>query len=89
MVVGVLILILIIALPLVYGAVAYPKFGIILFIIAAFFINYQFILSMVPPDTPVGLVMDALTYMLILGFFIKQKNEQNWAYFSDPISYFI
>ncbi|MEP6611964.1 MAG: hypothetical protein ABJA76_08775, partial [Mucilaginibacter sp.] len=70
---GILILVFIIALPLVYGAVAYPKFAIILFIIAAFFINYQFILSMVPPDTPVGLVMDMLTYMLILGFFIKQK----------------
>jgi len=60
MVSAVLILILIICPALVYGAVAYPKFGIILFIIAAFFINYQFILSMVPPDTPVGLVMDAL-----------------------------
>ncbi|MCO5947010.1 O-antigen ligase family protein [Mucilaginibacter flavidus] len=89
MVAGVLILILMIALPLMYGAINYPKFGIILFIIAAFFINYQFILSLVPPDTPVGLVMDALTYMLILGFFIKQKHERNWAYFSDPISYFI
>ena len=89
MVAGVLILILIVALPLVYCSVAYPKFGIILFIIAAFFINYQLILSLVPPDTPIGLVMDALTYMLILGFFIKQKNERNWAYFNDPISYFI
>ena len=86
---GILILIFIIALPLVYCAVAYPKFAIVLFIIAAFFINYQFILSMVPPDTPVGLVMDMLTYMLILGFFIKQKKERNWTYFDDPISYFI
>jgi len=87
--IGIFILIMIIGLPLLYAVVAYPKFGIILFIIASFFINYQLILSQVPPDTPVGLVMDVLTYLLILGFFIKQKNEKNWNYFKDPISYFI
>lgn len=87
--IGILILIMIIGLPLVYAAVVYPKFGIILFIIASFFINYQLVLSQVPPDTPVGLVMDILTYLLIFGFFLKQKNEKNWDYFNDPISYFI
>ncbi|MDB4923565.1 O-antigen ligase [Mucilaginibacter sp.] len=87
MVIGVLILVAITALPLVYAAIAYPKFGIILFIIASFFINY--VSRFLPDDTPIGLVMDALTYILILGFFIKQKNEKRWDYFKDPISYFI
>lgn len=89
MIAGIAILILLIGIPLLYAIVAYPKFGIIVFIIASFFINYQFIVSLTPPDTPIGLVMDTLTYLLILGFFIKQKAEKDWNYFKDPISYFI
>ena len=89
MAIGILILVMLIALPTLYAVVAYPKFGIIIFIIASFFINYQLFLSQFPPDTPVGLIMDILTYLLILGFFVKQKGEKDWKYFKDPISYFI
>lgn len=84
---GIIILVVIISLPFVYATVAYPRFGIIVFIVVSFFINY--ISRPLPDDTPIGLVMDALLYMLILGFFIKQKNEKRWDYFNDPISYFI
>ena len=87
--IGILILGMMVALPILYAVVAYPKFGIIAFIIASFFINYQLFLGLFPPDTPVGLIMDILTYLLIFGFFIKQKSEKNWSYFNDPISYFI
>jgi hypothetical protein len=85
---GLLILILIIGLPSVYAVVAYPKFGIIVLILVSFLINFAS--RLVPEDTPIGLVMDALTYLLILGFFIKQKKEKQWGYyFNNPISYFI
>lgn len=86
---GVLIIGFTIGAPLLYATVAFPRLGIMMFIIISFFINYQGILGLVPPDTPVGLVMDMMTYLLILGFFVKQKNEKDWSYFKDPISYFI
>ncbi len=87
LVAGIFILIIIVGIPLIYAIVAYPRFGIIIFIITSFIINY--ISRPLPPDVPIGLVMDALTFMLILGFFIKQRNEKRWDYFKDPISYFI
>lgn len=81
------LLIVIIALPLLYVIVVFPQFGIIVFMIVSFIIND--ISRFVPEVTPLGLVMDALTYLLILGFFIKQKKEKRWDYFQDPISYYI
>ncbi|HVW97013.1 MAG TPA: O-antigen ligase family protein [Mucilaginibacter sp.] len=88
MVMGILIVIVIFAMPFVYATVAFPKFGIIIFIIVTFLINY--VSRVVPDDTPIGLVIDALMYILILGFFVKQRTERRWAYyFNDPISYFI
>lgn len=89
MVMGILIIGATIGAPLLYAAVAVPRVGIVIFIILSFFINYQLILGQVPEDTPVGLVMDIMTYLLILGFFVKQKKEKDWSYFKDPISYFI
>jgi len=87
LVVGLLFLALIVGLPIIFATVAYPKFGIILFLIVSFFIND--LSRIVPEDTPVGLMMDVLTYLLILGFFVKQKNEKNWNYFKDPVAYFV
>jgi O-antigen ligase len=78
------ILILIIGLPILYGIVAYPKFGITILILASFFINY--VSEILPEEVPIGTLLDAITYLLILGFFIKQKSEQNWSYFKNPIS---
>jgi len=89
MVMGVFFLIMMVGLPMLYAAVAYPKVGITLYLIIAFFINYQAILGLLPEDTPIGLVMDVMMYILILGFFIKQRTERDWSYFKDPISYFI
>jgi O-antigen ligase len=84
---GLLALAVIIGIPVVIAAVAYPKFGIIVFIILSFLIND---LSRVfPEDMPIGLAMDVFTYLLILGFFVKQKGEKRWDYFNDPISWII
>ncbi|MDO3641021.1 O-antigen ligase [Mucilaginibacter sp. L3T2-6] len=89
MVMGLLIIGFTVGAPILYAAVAYPRVGIVLFILLSFFINYQGILGLVPPDAPIGVLMDLMTYLLILGFFVKQKNEKDWSYFNDPISYFI
>ena len=33
--------------------------------------------------------MDALTYLLIIGFFIRQKKDRNWSYFKNSITWFV
>jgi O-antigen ligase len=84
-----IVLILIVGLPVIYATVAYPKFGIIILISVSFIINY--VSRVAPDDAPIGVVMDGLTYLLILGFFIKQqKDGKRWGYyFNNAISYFI
>ena len=77
----------ILAAPLAYASVVYPRFGIVALIICSFFVNYSS--RYLPEPTPIGLVIDVLTYLLILGFFIKKKNGEGWAYFNDPISWFV
>ena len=84
---GLVAVVLIVGLPVAFATVAYPKFGVIAFIIIAFLINH--VSRVFPEDAPIGLVMDALTYLLILGFFVKQKKEKRWDYFNDPIAWCI
>ncbi len=82
---GLIILCIIVAMPVAYATVAYPKFGIMALITISFFINYAS--RLVPEPTPIGLVMDAMTYLLILGFFVKNKSDKHWDYFKNPITY--
>lgn len=56
-------------LPILFGIVAYPQFGITVLIITSFFINY--VSEFLPDAVPIGTLLDAITYLLILGFFIK------------------
>ena len=76
-----------IGLPIAYATVVYPKFGIITLIIISFFINYTS--RFLPETTPIGLVMDLWTYLLILGLFVKMKKDKQWGYFNNPITYFL
>ncbi|MDR3696126.1 O-antigen ligase family protein [Mucilaginibacter sp.] len=85
--IGIVIICGLIALPLAYATVAYPKFGIVTLIILAFFINYPS--RFLPENTPIGLTMDVWTYLLLLGLLIKMKHDKQWAYFKNPITYFL
>lgn len=78
---------IIIGLPLVLGVVAYPKFGIVVLLVTAYLLFFFGKLSL--GKHPIGLVMDALEYLLIAGFFIKQKFRKKWDMFANPISYLI
>jgi hypothetical protein len=78
------IMAMVIGLPIIFGIVAYPKFGITIFILASFFTNY--VAEIVPDDVPIGILLDVITYLLILGFFIQQRKENDWSYFKNPIS---
>jgi hypothetical protein len=84
---AIFIMALVIGIPLMVAVIVNPEFGIITLIVAAFFINYA---SRFAPETaPLGLIMDALTYLLIIGFFVRQKKERDWSSYRNPITYFI
>ncbi|MFA6248199.1 MAG: O-antigen ligase family protein [Mucilaginibacter sp.] len=76
-----------IGIPVVLGIVAYPKFGIAVLMVVAFFLNY--VSEFLPPDTPSGIILDAITYLLIFGFLLKFKYDKDWSYFKNPISYLV
>ena len=76
-----------VGIPVVYGIIAYPEFGIAVFIIVSFLLNYAS--EFLPGDAPTGILLDVLTYLLIFGFFLKKKYENSWDYFKNPISYLV
>lgn len=82
---GLILICALVSLPVLYATVVYPEFGIIALIVVSFFINFAS--RFLPEPTPIGLVMDAITWLLILGFFVRKRKERGWAYFKNPITY--
>lgn len=83
---GLLSIAIMIGLPVGYTVIAYPRIGVIVLMIGAYFI--MFLLRLVP-GYPLGTIMDALQYLLILAFFLKQKYNRNYEIFRSPISVMI
>ncbi|WP_179414208.1 O-antigen ligase family protein [Mucilaginibacter sp. E4BP6] len=81
---GVLLIAGIVALPLLYAIIAYPKFGIIVLLIMSYIL---FVLSEFGLDGPIGTIMDGLQMLLVLGMFIQMKRDKNWAIFKSPITW--
>ncbi|PAW94556.1 hypothetical protein CKK33_14070 [Mucilaginibacter sp. MD40] len=81
------ILAIAIGIPLVLAIIAYPIFGIAVFMFLSFFLNY--LSEPLPPATPTGIILDVMTYLLIFGFLLKFKFDKDWSYFKTPISYWI
>jgi O-antigen ligase len=81
------LLALFIGVPIVLGIIAYPIFGIAVLMVVSFFLNY--VSEFLPPETPTGIILDAITYLLIFGFLLKFKYDKDWSYFKNPISYLI
>ncbi len=79
---GILLVIGIIAIPVVYATIAFPKVGLVISLIVSYFLMYAEKFT----DFPVGTIMDGLLAMLIFGFFLKQKQAQDWKVFKSPIS---
>ena len=77
MVPGVLLALLMVGLPFVLGIIFYPQFGVLTFIVAAYFI--MFIGRMNIIDFPLGTLMDGMEVLLVLGIFIQQKKQSNWT----------
>ncbi|WP_158996209.1 O-antigen ligase family protein [Mucilaginibacter sp. L196] len=81
---GVLLIMGIVALPLLYAIIAYPKFGIIVLLIMSYTL---FVLTQFGLDGPIGTLMDGLQVLLVLGMFIQMKKDKNWAIFKSPITW--
>jgi hypothetical protein len=80
------ILAVIVGIPVLYGIIAYPKFGILVLFIWANLLSFA---DNFTNGAPIGTTMDALEYLLIIGFFLKQKYNRNWKVFADPVSYLV
>lgn len=80
---GILLLIVLMAIPVVYSIVAYPEFGIMVLLIMAYFL---FFIMRQGINFPLGTLMDGIQALLILGFFIKQKTRPDWKSLKGPIS---
>ncbi len=83
MVFGILTLGALIALPVLYAVIAYPKFGIIILFALG---NSLAFISRANLFSQPGTLMDGLQLLLVITIIIKQKYEKNWALFKNSIA---
>ncbi|MBC7553567.1 MAG: O-antigen ligase family protein [Taibaiella sp.] len=83
MVAGVITIGGLVALPTVYCIVAYPRFGLIVYLSLAYLIMWFLKLGV---KFPLGTLMDGMEALFILSLFISQKKNKNWKQFKGPIS---
>ncbi len=86
MAVGLLLIVVMIAIPTLYAIIVYPIFGILVLLTMGFFL---FFILRFGVDFPLGTLMDALQLLLIIGFFIKQKQNPDWKIFKNPVAFWI
>ena len=80
---GILLLVVTIAIPAVYGIVMFPRFGIIILLVMAYVL---FLLSRIGISGPIGIIMDALQFLMMLGLVLNQKKKNEWHLLKGPIS---
>lgn len=83
---GVLLLAGVVAPPLVFCIIAYPRFGILTMLVAAYLIMWVMRMGV---NFPLGTLMDGLQALLIFGLLLKLKVARNLQVFRNPISYLI
>jgi len=83
---GLLLIIAIVAPIFIYCIIRYPRFGILTYLTAAYFVMYALGFQI---NYPLGTVMDSILLLLIIGFFINQKTKPNWEIFKNPITVMI
>lgn len=72
-----------VAIPVVYSVVAYPRFGIFIYLSMAYLIMWFFKLGV---NFPLGTLMDGMEALFILSLFIQQKRNKDWSQFKGPVS---
>ena len=79
---GLLLVMALVGIPTLFGIVAFPKFGIVVFIVAAYLL---FFVSRLGVDFPVGTVMDGIEWLLILGTILVRRRETGRSVFNSNI----
>ncbi len=72
-----------VAIPTVFCIVAYPRFGLIVYLSLAYLIMWFFKLGV---NFPLGTLMDGMEALFILSLFINQKKNKDWTIFKGPVS---
>jgi putative inorganic carbon (HCO3(-)) transporter len=80
---GLGILVFFLGTTALYCIVVYPKFGILFLLTLAVFV---FSLIRLGLNVPWGTAVDVVEFLLMLGFFISQKKNNNWSVLKGPIS---
>jgi hypothetical protein len=81
---GAILVVATLAIPAVYSIVAYPKFGVTMLLVWSYFL--LFAIREIRTAFPLGTTMDGLEALMILGFFIHQRNEPRWGFLREPVS---
>ena len=81
---GALVIVAMIALPVLYGIIAYPPFALVMLMIAAYFIMWIIRMSIV--DFPFGTIMDGFEALILITFFWHQRFRRDWSFMSQPVS---
>ena len=77
---------ILIGLPVIYGIVFIPVFGITFLLVMAYLL---FSVTRFGVDFPFGTIMDGIEFLLIIGLFIKRRAPIEWRIQKDPISIMI
>lgn len=72
----------VIALPFLYAIIFIPAFGILLLLVMSYFI---FGIIRLGVNYPVGTIMDAIEWMLLIGLLVKPRLPGNWKLLKDPV----
>jgi len=68
---------------IVFLILRYPKFGLLFYLVMAYWIMFLLNFS---ENFPLGTLMDVLLALLLIGFFIAQKKNPRWQIFRNQIS---
>jgi hypothetical protein len=81
-----LLLGLFIGIPIAIKIIGSPKFGIIFLLISAYLVMFIYKLQ---EGVQLGVAMDIIQLLLIIGFFLFQKFHPNWKIFKGPVAYVV
>lgn len=80
---GAVFLVLLIGLPGIYGIVAYPQFGIVVLMVMAYMLFY---LGRLGVPGPLGVVIDLIQGVLMLGTLVSLRRHSDWELLKGPVS---
>lgn len=75
-----------VAVPILYLLTTQPRFGIMILIIAGFFLFFFLRLGI---EFPLGTVMDALMWFLLIGFLFNQRLKPKKGIFKEGVAIFV